>query len=101
MGGRHRAGDLEGGACPIGRNGQGIAARSAAGWQEVRMTGLRKIYVKCWRGSQLLETYEFTVPGSAASSPILPDRDTLIAEAQTALTNGRLAGPPPMESGLR
>jgi hypothetical protein len=58
------------------------------------MTDLRKVYVKCWRGSQLLATYEFGVPASQAAPPILPDRDTLIAAAQTDLTNDRLAGPP-------
>jgi hypothetical protein len=51
------------------------------------------VHVKCWRGGQLLADYEFLVPGSAASPPI-PDRDMLIAEAQSNLTNERLAGPP-------
>jgi hypothetical protein len=58
------------------------------------MTGLRKVYVKCWRGSQLLATYECGVPASKAAPPILPDGDTLIAEAQANLVNDRLAGPP-------
>ena len=58
------------------------------------MTGLRKVYVKCWRGSQLLATYECATPASQAAHSTLPNRDTLIAEAQANLANDRLAGPP-------
>jgi len=58
------------------------------------MADLMKVYVKCWRGAQLLATYEFGVPGSAAAPPIMPDRGALIAEAQTNLANEHLAGPP-------
>jgi hypothetical protein len=60
----------------------------------VGRTDLRLVYVKCWRGGQLLATYEFGVPGSAAAPPILPDTATLTAEAQTNLANERLAFPP-------
>ena len=58
------------------------------------MSGFKRVWVKCWRGSQLLATYELGVPGSLASPPILPDHNTLIAEAQMGLTNDGLAGPP-------
>jgi hypothetical protein len=49
-----------------------------------------KVYLKCWRGSQLLANYEFTVPASQAALPVL-DRSALIAEAKSNLTTERLA----------
>jgi hypothetical protein len=55
--------------------------------------GLIMIIVRCWRGKELLAAYELPC-GESLGPTSLPDRAGLIAEAQTNLTNERLAGPP-------
>jgi hypothetical protein len=54
---------------------------------------MKKVYVKCWKGSQLLATYEFGVPASAAAPPLF-DAAGMISEAKSQLTTDRLAFPP-------
>jgi hypothetical protein len=54
---------------------------------------MNKVFVKCWRRSQLLATYEFRVPASLAAPPLF-DTVELISDAKSQLTTDRLAFPP-------
>lgn len=55
---------------------------------------MRKVFVECRRGSAVIATYEVSVPASLAAPPVMPDREDLISEAKTNLTNQGLAFPP-------
>jgi hypothetical protein len=54
---------------------------------------VQKIIVECRRGSELIATYEYGSPIPMIPG-ILPDGSELKSEAQSQLTNDRLAFPP-------
>jgi hypothetical protein len=58
------------------------------------MTGLRKLFVKCWRGAVLLATYEYGVAETVAGTLVMADRETYLMESKTSLTNDGHAFPP-------
>lgn len=54
----------------------------------------RTVTVECWRGGQLIASYDSVLTGTLAAPPPAPDKEQLINDAKTQLTNDRLAFPP-------